>query len=194
MYRFCERNPSEEEIRQYINSFFRLSTTDNARINSILSVSTDIEAWLSIFYNYETNEERTYSQKKLRSQDEIVALSALIDRYRESYRGNIGLEVINYLAKQFDGERYLDYRGELSRIFEMDPTYFNEHNQNLLISYSLPILQTAPEGAKDFFAKEAMNILPNRLMEIHRMLKDNETMLIIAELALTRLTKSIRPK
>jgi hypothetical protein len=172
--------PGDEAMRAYINAFFTLNSTDNARIEAVIQEAGNISAWMEPFFEVQPG-----TGRQLRPPSELAALSAMIDRYRESYHGNPGLEAANYAAKLAAGSG--SDAGTLEQLLQTVPFLSAPAARHELVAAILPVLAQAPAPARELFAAQALAQDPTLAVEVHKTLQDAVSLEAIAQDASARL-------
>jgi hypothetical protein len=173
--------PDDAMMRNYINAFFTLGTSDNARINAIIQDSANTATWLDLFYEMQPGVGRC-----VRPLTEIATISAMIDRYRESYHNNPGLEAVNYIAKLLTGN--YQEAGSLQALLQVIPGLQSKDASATLARDMLPVIAQGNASTREHFAAQALDIQPALALDIHKALHDAVSLEAIAQDVDARLT------
>lgn len=176
MLDLCESDRSEQEIRDYINSYFRLDTESNDQLDAIVRDSSNIDTWTRLFTTYEITDNPAIQQTMLKDAKEIAAISALCDRYRESFHLNIGLEWSSLVARLLSG---MFSESEIESQFEFIMSEIREYpdlNADDLFTTTLTLLSSAGDEAKDAFGAVVVKYTPERALQTHKHLNDIVTL------------------
>lgn len=193
MLDLCESDRSDQEIRDYINSYFRLDTESNDQLEAIVRDASHIGIWLRLFTTYELTEDPTVQKEVLKDAKELAAISALCDRYRESYHANIGLEWSTLMAKLLS-ERFSEQ--DVESLFEfivVEIDGYPDLDADELFRRSLELLMNASDEAKDAFGAAVVKHAPGRALQTYRELNDVITLAYLVNEADSKL-KSIWKK
>ena len=176
MLDLCESQRSEQEIREYINSYFRLDTESNDQLDAIVRDSTHISTWVRLFMTYELTDDPTVQKDILKNLKELKAIAALCDRYRESFHANIGLEWSTLMARLLSGsfaEQDIESQFEFvaSEIVE-----YKDLDADELFESSLKLLSDATDEARDAFGAAVIKHRPERALQTYKRLNDIVTL------------------
>ena len=176
MLDLCESGRSEQQIREYINSYFRLDTESNDQLDAIVLDTSDVSTWVRLFTTYELTDDPTVQKDVLKDEKELAAIAALCDRYRESFHANIGLEWSTLMAKLLSGtfsESDVDSQFSFisSEIIEYDGLDDDE-----LFKASLALLSRASATAKDAFGAAVVKHSPYRALQTYMQIGDIVTL------------------
>lgn len=172
MLDLCESDRSEQEIRDYINSYFRLDTESNDQLDAIVRDTSHIDTWLKLFTTYELTDDPAIQKDVLKDSKEITAIAALCDRYRESFHANIGLEWSTLMAKLLSGTfTKADVESQYEFIAKELPGY-TELDSDELFDRTLTILSSASDEAKDAFGSAVVKHSPKRALQTYKKLND----------------------
>lgn len=176
MLELCESKRSEQDIRNYINSYFRLDTESNDQLDIIVRDSTHIETWLKLFMTYELTDDPTIQVDKLKDEGELASIAALCDRYRESFHANIGLEWSTMMARLLsNGFSDEDIESQFAFIASEMPEY-DELDPDKLFGQTLRLLERASDDAKDAFGYAVIKHAPKRIRQTYDQLNDAATL------------------
>ena len=176
MLNLCESNRSEQQIREYLNSYFRLDTQSNDQLDAIVRETSNIGTWMRLFTTYELTDDPTVQKDMLKDEKELAAIAALCDRYRESFHANIGLEWSSLMAKLLSGtfsESGVDSQFSFisSQIIEYDGLDADE-----LFEATLTLLSNASAAAKDAFGAAVVKHSPQRALQTYKKIDDVVTL------------------
>ena len=176
MLDLCESHRSEQQIREYINSYFRLDTESNDQLDAIVRDTSNIGTWARLFTTYELTDDPAVQKDVLKDEKELAAIAALCDRYRESFHANIGLEWSTLMAKLLSGtfsEPDVDSQFSFisSEIIEYDGLDADE-----LFEVTLAFLSNASAAAKDAFGAAVVKHSPQRALQTYKQLDDVVTL------------------
>ncbi|WP_165046162.1 hypothetical protein [Adlercreutzia sp. ZJ138] len=176
MLDLCESDRSEQEIRSYINSYFRLDTENNDQLDVIVREANDADSWVRLFMTYRLTDDPNIQKDVVKDTKEIEEIAALCDRYRESYHANIGLEWSTMLAKLLSGtfsESDIDDQFSFisSEIVEYDSLDANE-----LFDKTLSLMESANGRARDAFGAAVVNHSPEQALRTYERLGDTVTL------------------
>ena len=176
MLNLCESGSSDQEIREYINNYFRLDTESNDQLDAIVRDTSNISTWVRLFMTYELTDDPAVQKEVLKDEKEFSAIAALCDRYRESYHANIGLEWSTLMARLLSGafaERDVDSQFEFvaSEIGE-----YPDLDAGELFERSLALLVVASDEAKDAFGSAVVRHAPQRALQTYAQLNDMVTL------------------
>lgn len=176
MLDLCQRDCTDQEIRDYINSYFRLDTESNDQLDAIVRDATRVDTWLRLFTTYELTDDPTVQIDVLKDPKELAAIAALCDRYRESFHANIGLEWSTMMAKLLSGTfAEADVESQFSFVASEIPEYTGL-NADELFEKTLALLVSAGEEAKDAFGSAVVKHAPQRVLQTYKALNDVVTL------------------
>jgi ATP-dependent DNA helicase RecQ len=167
---------SEQGLRDYFNSYFRLDTESNDQLDAIVRDSTNINTWLRLFTTYELTDDPTVQRDVLKDEKEIAAIAALCDRYRESFHANIGLEWATLVAKLLS-ETFSDK--DVDSQFSFVSSEIGEYadlDADELFENTLAFLGSASDDAKDAFGAAVVKHVPRRALQTYRTINDVVTL------------------
>ncbi len=172
MLDLCESDRSEQEIRDYINSYFRLDTESNDQLDAIVRDTSNIGTWMRLFMTYELTDDPAVQKDVLKDAKEITAIAALCDRYRESFHANIGLEWSTLVARLLSGTFT---EADIESQFEFIATEIPEYadlDADELFDGTLAFLVNASDEAKDAFGSAVVKHAPRRALQTYKKLND----------------------
>lgn len=176
MLELCESNRSDQEIRDYINSYFRLDTESNDQLDAIVRDASHIDTWIRLFMTYELTDDPTIQKDVLKDVKEIAAITALCDRYRESFHANIGLEWSTLMARLLAGSfSEQDVESQFEFIV-MEIKEYQDLDANELFEKSLTLLAEASEEARNAFGSAVVKHTPERTLQTYKTLNDIVTL------------------
>lgn len=172
MLDLCESDRSEQEIRDYINSYFRLDTESNDQLDAIVRDTVNIGTWTRLFTTYELTDDPAVQRDVLKDPKEIASIAALCDRYRESFHANIGLEWSTLMARLLAGTFS---EPDIESLFEFVKTTIGEYpslDADELFDVSLEFLTSASDEARDAFGTAVVKHAPGRALQTYKKLND----------------------
>lgn len=172
MLDLCESDRSEQEIRDYINSYFRLDTESNDQLDAIVRDTVNIGTWTRLFTTYELTDDPAVQRDVLKDPKEIASIAALCDRYRESFHANIGLEWSTLMARLLAGTFS---EPDIESLFEFVKTTIGEYpslDADELFDASLEFLTSASDEARDAFGTAVVKHAPGRALQTYKKLND----------------------
>ena len=184
----CERRPGKEEFRKYINDFFRLDTEGGDQLDAILETTDDLDIWMRLFTRMDDDPQ---SQKEvLKSIDEIKAISALCDRYRESYHANVGLEWATMVARLLSGEFSQRETADLFSLVMREAKGYEELDDEDLLRRTLDLVGFATQEARDVFGAAVVAYAPDKAMYVYERIGDMSTLEHLVSAAVSNLRKT----
>ena len=172
MLDLCESDRSEQEIRDYINSYFRLDTESNDQLDAIVRDTVNIGTWTRLFTTYELTDDPAVQRDVLKDPEEIASIAALCDRYRESFHANIGLEWSTLMARLLAGTFS---EPDIESLFEFVKTTIGEYpslDADELFDVSLEFLTSASDEAREAFGTAVVKHAPGRALQTYKKLND----------------------
>ena len=176
MLDLCESERGDREIREYINSYFRLDTESNDQLDAIVRDSTHISTWTRLFTTYELTDDPKVQRDVLKDAKELAAISALCDRYRESFHANIGLEWCTMVARLLAGTFSEPDVGSLFEFVASEVGEYPGLDEDELFEATLSLLVGASDEAKDAFGSAVVKHAPERAGRAHERLNDVVTL------------------
>ncbi|MEC4183666.1 RecQ family ATP-dependent DNA helicase [Adlercreutzia sp. R21] len=190
MLALCESNRSEEEMRNYINRYFKLNTDIGNQLDLIVGSQRSFQPWVDIFYTLQPTDDPTERVAVLKTHDQIADLVPLCDRYRESNHGDIGLEWTAMMSHLLSGEcTAWEIRDQLSFVFEKLSDYPHLDTGNLL-ACTLELAARAPERSRDVLGEAITAIMPQQAHRAYQLLGDSATLAYLLEESLDRLERT----
>ena len=192
MLNLCESERSDQQIREYINSYFRLDTESNDQLDAIVRDTAHIDTWKRLFITYELTDDPTVQKDVVKDEKELAAIAALCDRYRESFHANIGLEWSTLMAKLLSGT-FSDQ--DVESQFEFVATEIGEYSDldaDELFEESLDLLSEAADEAKDAFGSAVVKHTPGRVLQTYKKLNDVVTLAYLVDEAHGKLKSAWR--
>lgn len=188
MLELCESKRGDSEIREYINNYFRLDTEANDQLDAIVRDTSNISTWIRLFMTYELTDDPAVQKEVIKGPSDIAAISALCDRYRESYHANIGLEWANMVAKLLansfsEADIVSQFGFVASEIKEYEGIDAEE-----LFEQTLKLLDEADDEAKDAFGLAVVRHATNRIEQTYRRLNDTVTLRHLVTTASSKLS------
>lgn len=124
MLALCESELDDEQVGRYIESYFKLDTKLNDRLEHVARNPDDVDVWLDVFYRKarrrgtggeEGTSERAgqgFEVRVLRKDAELADIVPITDRFREAYPTSIGLEWVSLMARlltnSFDADEVVE--------------------------------------------------------------------------------------
>lgn len=187
MLHLCESDRTDQEIRDYINSYFRLDTESNDQLDAIVRDTSHIDTWTRLFMTYELTDDPSIQRDVVKDERELTAIAALCDRYRESYHANIGLEWSTFVAKLLSGT----FTGsDIESQFQFVASEIKEYpdlDADELFEKTLGILSNADDEARDAFGSAVVKHAPGRALQTYKQLNDTVTLTHLVRDASNRL-------
>lgn len=194
MLDLCESDRSDQEIRDYINSYFQLDTESNDQLDAIVRDTSHVDTWMRLFMTYELTDDPAVQKGVLKDAKEIAAIVALCDRYRESFHANIGLEWSTLMARLLAGS-FLEQ--DVESQFEFVATEIKEYpglDANELFENSLTLLAEATDEARDAFGSAVVKHVPERALKTYKTLNDIVTLAHLVNEADSKLKSTWRKR
>jgi ATP-dependent DNA helicase RecQ len=194
MLDLCESDRGDQEIREYINSYFRLDTESNDQLDAIVRDTKQIGTWMRLFTTYELTDDPAVQKEVLKDARELAAIAALCDRYRESFHANIGLEWSTMMAKLLSGT-FTEW--DVQSQFEFVVSEIGKYpslDANELFEGSLAFLVSASDEAKDAFGSAVVKHAPGRALQTYKMLRDVVTLAFLVREAGSKLKSTWRKR
>ena len=176
MLDLCERDWPEEETRNYINNFFRLDAANNDQLDVIVRTSDDIEVWSRLFTEYHKTDEPGVHEEAIKGSQEMKAISALCDRFRESYHSNIGLEWATLVARLLSDTYSIEETGEIFGFISGELGGFPSIDRDALLRQTIGLLKHAGAGARSAFGSAVVAYAPGRAGFVYGELGDTSTL------------------
>ncbi len=176
MLELCESERSEQQIRDYINSYFRLDTESNDQLDAIVRDTSHISTWTRLFTTYELTDDPTVQKNVLKDAKELAAIAALCDRYRESFHANIGLEWSTMIAKLLSGTFSEQDVESQFKFVASEISGYPDLDADKLFEELLAFLSVASDEAKDTFGSVVVKHASERALQTYKKTHDIVTL------------------
>lgn len=176
MLDLCEAHYSDEELRRYIDNYFRLDAETNDQLDAIIADQDDFELWADLFVVHEPTDDPLVQLERFKTREEIDEVAALCDRYRESVNANIGLEwlalVSHLLVGKFNSAEVKEQYGFVIK----EAGSHGPKKAHRLFELTVSILSNAPIGSRNAFGAAVVELTPDLALETHKKLEDVATL------------------
>lgn len=170
----CEKRSGKKEFRQYINNFFRLDTAEGDQLDCILETVDDLDVWVRLFTRLD-NDSLTETEM-LKDLDEIKAVSALCDHYRESYQTNIGLAWATMVAHLLADDYSREETSSLFSFIHQEARGYEGLDVEDLFRRTLDLVKYGSPGAQNTFGAAVVEHVPHRVAEVYEQIGDMSTL------------------
>lgn len=176
MLRLCEAQFDEKSLRSYINNYFSPDAENSDQLDAIVNASDNLDIWIKLFKTYDFTEDALIQKEVIKPLNDIEAIAALCDRYRESFNANIGLEWASLVSRLLAGifsetdikEQYAFIAREVNQYPDLDSTR--------LFDQTVDILANAPAKSRDAFGAAVLEFTPELAAKTQAALEDIVTL------------------
>ncbi|WP_160709061.1 RecQ family ATP-dependent DNA helicase [Enterorhabdus sp. P55] len=187
MLALCESERSDEEIRDYINRYFKLDVSLGNQLDLVIGSPGNFMPWIDVFYTLVPTDDPLERMRTPKGAEDLREIPPLCDRYREGSHGNIGLEWVTMMSRLLADE-YLEREiaDQLSFVFAKAGDYPSLDVETLL-DETLALAATAPSGARDALGAAVVSTMPQQAHRAYQALGDHASLAHLLEGSLEKL-------